>query len=161
MASRPLALKLLAKNRVAHEAVQFDPAVRDAREVASLIGHPPATVYKTLVVEAPPAVPAALVMLASDRELDLKALAFVLRAKRARMASHRDAEKLTGLQVGGISALALTGRRFPVYLDAPARELSRIFVSAGSRGWDVGLAVEDLVRMTGAQWAEVSRSGGP
>ncbi len=157
MAARPLALKLLDRRRVSYEAVQFDPAARDALIVASLIGRPPASVYKTLVVEAPPVAEAVLVMLGADHELDLKALAAALGVKRARMASHRDAERLTGLQVGGISALALTGSRLPVILDSAARELACIFVSAGRRGWDVGMKVDDLVTLTGARWADVGR----
>ena len=36
-------------------------------------------------------------------ELDLKGLAQALGIKKLRMATHREAEALTGLQVGGIS----------------------------------------------------------
>lgn len=60
------------------------------------------------------------------------------------MATQREAESLTGLQVGGISALALLHRGFEICLDAPARALDQIHVSAGQRGVDLQLAVRDL-----------------
>jgi Cys-tRNA(Pro)/Cys-tRNA(Cys) deacylase len=70
------------------------------------------------------------------------------------MASHHDAEALTGLQVGGISSLALLNRGFDVCIDRAAQDLDLILVSAGQRGIDLRLAVEDLVRVTGARWVD-------
>jgi Cys-tRNA(Pro)/Cys-tRNA(Cys) deacylase len=70
------------------------------------------------------------------------------------MATLRDAEALTGLQVGGISALALLNMGFDIYIDRAAAALDRIVVSAGQRGIDLDLPVEDLVRVTGAHWVD-------
>jgi Cys-tRNA(Pro)/Cys-tRNA(Cys) deacylase len=70
------------------------------------------------------------------------------------MASHRDAERHTGLKVGGISTLALLNRGFGVYIDARARDLDQLLVSAGERGMDVRMAVEDLLALTSAQFIE-------
>jgi len=67
------------------------------------------------------------------------------------MASYKETESLTGLQVGGISALALINRGFDVYIDRAAMELSHILVSAGSRGIDLMLSVKDLIRVTKAK----------
>ncbi len=72
------------------------------------------------------------------------------------MATHDEAESLTGLKVGGISALALLNRGFEVYLDEPARTLETVLVSAGQRGVNVELPVADLVRLTGAKWIHVT-----
>ena len=76
--------------------------------------------------------------------------------KKLTMASHRDAEALTGLQVGGISPLALLNRGFDVCIDRAAGGLPRVFVSAGKRGIDLCLAVDDLVRVTGARWVDAT-----
>ena len=46
--------------------------------------------------------------------------------------SQRDAERYTGLQVGGISALALLNRGFGIYIDAEALTHEQILVSAGN-----------------------------
>ncbi len=143
---------MLEQHRVAHEVVQFDPSIRSADGVASDTGFPPQLVYKTLVVELdPPKGKPILVMVPSTGEIDLKVLAAGLGLKKLRMASHRDAERFTGLQVGGIGALALIGKGFAVYIDQRALDEPEILVSAGQRGMDVRLAVDDLVRLTGAQ----------
>ena len=158
MASKPPGARQLDRRKVAYELVPFDPAIRDATEVAAATGHALDRVYKTLVVEVdPPSGKPCLVLLASDRELDLKALARELGHKKMRMASHRDAERHTGLKVGGISALALLGRGFRCVLDEAALQHDTILVSAGERGFDLTIAVADLVAVTGAQTAPVAR----
>jgi Cys-tRNA(Pro)/Cys-tRNA(Cys) deacylase len=76
--------------------------------------------------------------------------------KKVRMASHNEAEALTGLQVGGISALALLNRPFDVFIDHPASELPHLLVSAGKRGINLRLAVRDLIRVTRARIIEAT-----
>ena len=92
-----------------------------------------------------------LVLIDGNRELNLKEIARAVAEKKVRMASHREAEGLTGLQVGGISALALLNRPFDVFIDRPALEQSHVCVSAGKRGINLRLPVADLIRLTQAQ----------
>src|SRR5690606_18919478 len=102
-ASKPLAVRLLEQKRVAHEVFAFDDTIRSAQEVARVTGMPAEQVLKTLVVEQdPPKGKPYLVMMPSPLEIDLKVLAASLDVKKLRMATHRDAERHTGLQVGGI-----------------------------------------------------------
>ncbi len=151
MAAKPFAIRLLEQRKIAHEVFTFDSTIRSADEVATVTGMPPGLVYKTLVVELdPPKGKPYLVMVPSDSEIDLKVLARALDVKKLRMASHRDAEKYTGLQVGGISALALVNALIPTLIDRRAREHSHILVSGGQRGVDVRIAVADLVALTRA-----------
>jgi Cys-tRNA(Pro)/Cys-tRNA(Cys) deacylase len=152
MSSKPLAIRLLEQRGIAHEVFAFDASIRSAGEVARATGMPPNAVYKTLVVEHdPPKGKPYLVMMPADSEVDLKVLAASLGAKKLRMASHRDAERHTGLQVGGISALALLDRRFPTLIDSRALAEDRILVSAGQRGMDVSLSISDLIALTAAR----------
>lgn len=161
MASKPLAIRMLEQRRVPHEVFAFDAAIRSAAEVARDTGVPASQVYKTLVVELdPPRGKPFLVMAPADGEVDLKALAASLGVRKLRMASHRDAERYTGLQVGGISALALTGKGFTALIDRRALDETHILVSAGQRGMDVRLSVEDLVAITGAKPAPATASPG-
>jgi Cys-tRNA(Pro)/Cys-tRNA(Cys) deacylase len=95
-------------------------------------------------------------MIPGDSELHLKQLAHALREKKLRMATHKEAEALTGLKVGGISVLALRHKHFQVYLDHAAERLEHILVSAGQRGVDVRLKVTDLVQATGAVFVEAT-----
>ena len=85
-------------------------------------------------------------------QANLKTLAAAQGEKRLRMATQKEAEKLTGMQVGGIPALAVQSGRFDVLIDDAARSLEMIHVSAGARGMDVELAVADLVRLTDASY---------
>ena len=100
--------RLLYARRVAYELFEFPPEKHSAEQTAELLGVAPGLVYKTLVVmrETKGKKPL-LVMAPAGRELNLKALAASLGEKKLRMATQREAEDLTGLQVGGISALAL------------------------------------------------------
>lgn len=152
MAGKPLAIRILEQRKVPHDVFSFEATIRSAAGVARETGVPPHQVYKTLVVEHdPPRGKPLLVIMPADSEIDLKTLAEAIRAKKLRMATHRDAERHTGLEVGGISALALLGKGFPVLIDRRALGESHILVSAGQRGMDVRLAVADLVALTGAQ----------
>ena len=63
-----------------------------------------------------------------------------------------------GLLVGGISALALLNKHWKVYLDRTSGAYPEILVSAGQRGINLQLAVADLVKVTEAQVADISRA---
>lgn len=150
-AQKPLAVRMLEQRKIPHEVFAFDERIRSAAEVARETGIPAMSVLKTLVVELdPPRGKPYLVMVPADREIELKALARSLGVKALRMASHSDAERHTGLKVGGISALALLGKGFRVLIDEDAAALDHVLVSAGQRGFDVRLAVPDLLVLTGA-----------
>jgi len=146
-------MRLLDARKIPYRAKEYDPSreFHDAAEAAALIGAPVETVYKTLVVLRESKGKSLLVMIPAHREVDLKRLAKEIGEKRLRMATQREAEQLTGLQVGGISALALLNRGFEVYLDASAQSLEKIHISAGVRGIDLELGVDDLIAVTRAK----------
>ena len=148
---KPLAVRVLEQRNVPFELFEFDSSIRSADEVARATGMPPETVFKTLVIEQePPRRKPFLLMMPSSEEVDLKVLADSLGLKRVRMASHADAERHTGLKVGGISLLALLSRGFTALIDESAVAIDEILVSAGQRGMEVRLAVRDLLMLTGA-----------
>jgi len=149
--------RLLDARRVAYELFEFPPEKHSAEETAELLGAPPGLVYKTLVVlrEAKGKKPL-LVMTPAGRELNLKALAASLGEKKLRMATQREAEDLSGLQVGGISALALLNRGFEICLERGAAELPAIHISAGQRGANIRLAPADLQTLTQARLVDTA-----
>jgi Cys-tRNA(Pro)/Cys-tRNA(Cys) deacylase len=91
-----------------------------------------------------------------DCQLDLKALAAAVGAKRCALADAAAAERATGYVVGGISPLGQR-KRLPTVVDASALELDRIHVSAGRRGLEIRLAPAGLLRLTGATTAAIAR----
>ena len=151
-------MRLLDANRIAYTAHEYDASLRDAREVAADVGYPAEVVYKTLVARAVGAKKPALVMLPSNTTLNLKRLAAEMGAKKAALVSHAEAEKLTGLQVGGISPLALTQKRWDVYLDARGADLPFVVISAGRRGMQLRVATAGLRRLLACKIADVADS---
>jgi Cys-tRNA(Pro)/Cys-tRNA(Cys) deacylase len=152
---KTLAMKLLEGKKVSYTALSYPAALRDAEAIAAALGLPPEQVYKTLVAARPSRKPL-LVMLPAHRQLDLKKLARALGEKKLALATHREAEALTGLQVGGISALALLNKGFANFIDISAHDQTEIVVSAGERGLQIRLATTDLIRLTGARAVDVT-----
>lgn len=152
-------MRLLEQHKVPYEVVEFPDEMRDAEEIAEVLGIPPYMVYKTLVVEPEGGSKPYLVMIAAHRHLNLKRLAQAAGVKKVRMAAHRDAEAKTGLKVGGISALALTHKNWTVFLDKPATEMQHILVSGGQRGVDLRVPVNGLLAITRARIADISDEG--
>jgi Cys-tRNA(Pro)/Cys-tRNA(Cys) deacylase len=148
-------MRLLEKHKVPYEVVEYPNNLRDAEQIAEVLGVPPHLVYKTLVVEPVGGGKPSLAMIASQRVLDLKKMAAVMGVKKVTMASHKDAERLTGLKVGGISALALTHKNWAVYLDQPAIEQEHILMSAGQRGLDLQVPTAALLRVIQAKVVEI------
>ncbi len=152
---KTLAMKVLEGKKVPYEVLSYTTSLRDAEEVAAAIGLPPAEVFKTLVVPRQKPSKPMLVMIPADRQLDLKKLAKAVKEKKLKMATLSEAERLTGLQVGGISALALLNRGFSIFLDDSAKALDVIVISAGQRGLQIKLAVADLTAVTRARLVDV------
>ena len=151
------AMRALESKRIPYEALAYPDDMRDAIEIALILNQPPGEVFKTLVVMPPEGgKKPLLVMIPSDAHLDQKKLAAAVGAKKMKMATQREAEELTGLQVGGISALALLNKGFAVYIDRSVNHLRHICVSAGKRGLQLRLAPAELIKLTGARAIDVT-----
>ena len=154
------AMRALDARRVPYSTFTYSDTIHSAAEVAELLGVSPSQVYKTLVVIADER-RHLLVVTPGDRELDLRLVAKAVGAKSAHMALQRDAERLTGLKVGGISPLALLDKRFEVYVDAPAAQLEELYINGGQRGVNLRLRVSDLLAVTDAQVITATRDDEP
>ena len=146
------AMRTLDARKVIYQALTYSDEIHSADGAAEAMGVSADQVYKTLVVmpESGQGRPL-LVMVPGDHELDLKVLGQGVGEKKLRMASQREAESLTGLLVGGISALALLNKNFRIFIAAQALELEQIYVNGGQRGLNLRLAPADLLKVTGAQ----------
>lgn len=149
-------MRLLDKANIPYEVLEYHADTRDAEEVAELVGMPAFMVYKTLIVQSVATEKPLIVMLPCDKQLDLKRMASSAGEKKVKMALHTEAEKMTGLQVGGISALMLTDKNWKVYIDKSASELQNIVISAGQRGLQLRLPVLPLLNLLKARLADVA-----
>jgi Cys-tRNA(Pro)/Cys-tRNA(Cys) deacylase len=156
-ASRPKtnAMRALDAHHIPYEVFTYSDTIHSATEVAELLGVPAGQVFKTLVVLADGS-RRLLVVTPGDRELDMRRVAKAVGAKSAQMAPRREAERLTGLKVGGISPLALLDKRFEIYLDAPAADLDELYINGGQRGINLKLRVADLLALTHARVIEAT-----
>jgi Cys-tRNA(Pro)/Cys-tRNA(Cys) deacylase len=152
---KTIAMRLLEGKGVPYEALTYPSDERDATVVAQHLGVPASQVYKTLVVVRQRGKPF-LSVIPADRQLDLKKMARNVNEKKLKMASHEEAEKLTRLQVGGISPLALINRGFDIIIDQSAQALEEIYISAGEKGMNIRVPVEGLMEVTGARFLDVA-----
>jgi Cys-tRNA(Pro)/Cys-tRNA(Cys) deacylase len=142
---------------IAHTLHEYDHDPRATSyglEAADALGLDPDQVFKTLLADLDGSLVVAVVPVST--KLDLKALARALGGSRASMADPRAAERATGYVTGGISPVGQRKTHRTV-VDETAELYDVVYVSAGRRGLDVGIAPADLVEVTGAIVADISR----
>jgi Cys-tRNA(Pro)/Cys-tRNA(Cys) deacylase len=157
-------MRILDQAKVRYSVHEYDPADGAAGaesgrhgygEVAvAALGADPAQVFKTLVAAVDGRLTVAVVPVIG--QLDLKALAAAAGGRKAAMADPADAERSTGYVRGGISPLGQR-KALPTLVDDSALRFPTVLVSAGRRGLQVELAPADLVRLTRARTAAITR----
>jgi len=152
------AIAALVRAGVPHEVVKFSHDPREpsfgleAVHALTPGGIAPEQIYKTLVIMVPNGL--AVAILPASGRLSLKAAAAALGVAKASMAEPGAAQRATGSVVGAISPFGQR-RRLPTVVDAGALAWERVYCSAGRRGWDVAVAPQDLIRLTGAVTADI------
>ncbi len=150
--------RLLDSRSIPYTAFELPAEKLGALETARLLNVPEEQVFKTIVVTREAKGKPILAVVPGTSEVDLKALAKAVNEKKLILPTERDAERLTGLQAGGISPLALINKGFQVVLDEDARLFDEIHISGGQRGLNILLPVEALIQLTGAQVAPICRA---
>jgi len=147
--------RLLDARHIPYAAYELPTEKLSALETAELLGVSPELVFKTIVVTRQGKGKPILALVPATREVDLKALARALDEKKVLLPTQQQAERLTGLQAGGISPLALLNRGFQIVLDDSARINPEIHISGGQLGLNIRLPVSALVSLTNALIAPI------
>ena len=148
--------RFLQARNIAHEVFEIPGGKRSAQETAHLLNVPVGNVFKTIVLKPVNPGKPILAVVPADRTADLKLVAKFLNEKKLEFPTPQEAERITGLQTGGISALALINRGFRVLLDDSANEMEWMHVSGGQRGLNIKIRVNDFMNVTHARIAAIS-----
>ena len=149
------ACRLLKSKKIEFSVHEYehDPQAKSfGLEAAEKLNLDVAEVFKTLLVTDDKTHYVAI--LPVQHQLNLKKVAVALGCKKLHMADPKDAERLTGYLVGGISPLGQK-KRLKTLVDATAQTLPKMYVSGGKRGLDIGLKPADLVQILDAQFVDV------
>ena len=149
------ACKILKSQKIDYSIHEYehDPQAKSfGLEAAEKLGLNVNEVFKTLLVTDDKTYYVAV--LPVEYQLNLKKVATAVGAKRLHMADPKDAERLTGYLVGGISPVGQK-KRLKTVIDASAQHLTKMYVSGGKRGLDIGLAPQDLAKVLAAQFFDV------
>lgn len=157
MANTNNVTRFLDSRKIQYEAFELPEEKLGAIETAESLGIPAEIVFKTIVVVRPPKKPL-LCVIPGDRKVDLKAVAALCGEKKVAVPTQEEAERLTGLQVGGISPLALLNKGFTMYIDSAARDFENIHISGGQRGLNIRMKVTDLAALIDARFAPLSKT---
>lgn len=145
MADTP-ATVLLKANRVSYTEHEYDYVERGGTEVSSrALGVPEHDVVKTLVMQDEDAKPL-LVLMHGDRKVSTKNLARQAGVKRIEPCKPEAAQRHSGYPVGGTSPFG-TRKKLAVYLERSILELPKIYINGGRRGFLVGMAPGEIVRL--------------
>ena len=102
-------------------------------------------VVKTLVMEDERRNPL-IILMHGDLQVSTRELARLIGVKQVSPCSPDTAHRHSGYQVGGTSPFGLR-HPMPVYMEESISRLPRIYINGGKRGYLVGMAPGELVRV--------------
>ncbi len=94
----------------------------------------------------------------ASRDLDRKALARLLGAKRIDLAPKDKAVRTSGYAMGACSPLGQR-KKLPAFIDESARNFETVFVSGGAYGLELEIAPAELARAAEAMFTAISHEG--
>ena len=155
--NKTIAEKLLDQKKIPHTGYTY-PAddFMDGVSVAEYIGRPAEQVFKTLVCTDSKGIHVFMVPVA--RELDLKKAAKVSGQKYAEMLPQKDLLATTGYIKGGCSPIGMK-KRFPTFIDSSCEKYETVIFSAGRRGRQIEMGVQDLKNLMGITSRDICKEG--
>lgn len=143
------AMRMLDRAKIDYTPIEYE--VSDdlsATSIASKVGLCYDMVFKTLVAKGDKT-GIICFCISADKEIDLKKAAKVSGNKKVEMIHVKDLLSLTGYIRGGCSPIGMK-KPYPVYICESALTKDKITVSAGTRGIQLLISVNDLISYTKA-----------
>lgn len=149
--------RLLDAKKIPYEEHVFPPeAAVSAEEVAAYLKEEPDRVFKTLVTTGKSGQHYVFVI-PGPEELDLKKAASAVGEKSIEMLKQKDLLPLTGYIHGGCSPIGMK-KFFRTTVHRSAADFETIIISAGKRGRQVELSLDDLSRMIRLETADLIKN---
>jgi Cys-tRNA(Pro) deacylase len=149
------ATRLLREQRVAYTEHPYRYEEKGGTAVSAReLGVDEHAVVKTLVMEDEAKQPL-VVLMHGDREVSTKALARQINRRSVEICRPEVANRHSGYLVGGTSPFG-TRKKMPVYVERSILAIEKVYVNGGSRGFLVGIAPAEIVRVLGAVPVEVA-----
>jgi Cys-tRNA(Pro) deacylase len=149
------ATQFLRKHQVVFSEHPYEYEEHGGTAVSSrALGVPEHEVVKTLVMQDEAARPL-VVLMHGDCKVSTKNLARAIGCKSVEPCKPEVANRHTGFLVGGTSPFGMR-KQMPVYVEKTILELPRIYINGGRRGFLVGIAPSELVRVLAPVAVEVA-----
>ena len=150
-------MRLLDQKKIAYTAHSYPHSGEavDGATVAGLIGKAPECVFKTLVARGSDKNICVFVIPVCC-ELDLKRAAKAAKEKSVEMVHVSEINTLTGYFRGGCSPIGMK-KQYKTFLDSSCLGLESMIVSAGKIGAQVELSPQELIRLTRAETAALTK----
>jgi Cys-tRNA(Pro) deacylase len=149
------ATQFLRKHQVGFTEHPYEYEEHGGTAVSSReLGVPEHAVVKTLVMQDEAARPL-IVLMHGDCKVSTKNLARQAGCKSVEPCKPEVANRHTGFLIGGTSPFG-TRKKMPVYVEKTILDLPRIYINGGRRGYLVGIAPSELVRVLEPKAVEVA-----
>jgi Cys-tRNA(Pro) deacylase len=117
------------------------------------LGVPEHAVVKTLVMEDDARNPL-IVLMHGDLKVSTRELARIIGVKTVAPCNPDTANRHSGYMVGGTSPFG-TRKKMPVYMEQTILDLPTIYINGGRRGYLVGIAPKEVVRVLSPKLVKV------
>ncbi len=137
------------------EWIEIDPQYGDTVDFCQQYAYDLLHSANTIIVASKrgPAAYCAGIVRACDR-LDVnKRVRGLMGVSRASFASSEETREVTGMMIGGVTALALPGG-LPIYADVRLLEMDYIILGAGSRSGKLKMTPQELEKLPGLEFIE-------
>ena len=150
------AMRILDSAGIIYKTAEYEVDESDLSGIhaAKMLGIDPDIMFKTLVTRGNDNL-LWIFVIPVNENLDLKKAASVSGNKKIEMIHVKEILNLTGYIRGGCSPIGMK-KNYPTYIDETALLYDEIYFSAGRRGQQIIMNPEDLARVIGAEFADIT-----